>query len=123
MNNLFKDSGLWNEWVNVCDKYLKLFCDKHDYDYEDAKDSWVSNFNGTIVLCGDECVSMENIILDIELNAPEGEFHKWYWYCMDAATINEFQPNYYSWLKGCPTIDADELKRRVQKKLKEMFPE
>jgi hypothetical protein len=63
-------------WKSVCNKYLKLFCDKHDYDYEEAKDSWVANNVGDIVLIGDYYVSMNTIRTDIDMNAPEEEFIK-----------------------------------------------
>lgn len=94
------NSELWSEWVVVCNKYLRKFCEKHGYDFNEATDSWVIDFDGTIVLCGDEYVSMEDIILDIEMNAPEGEFIKWYDYCLDCYENGKTAPNYYFWLNG-----------------------
>lgn len=109
-------SKLWDEWVVICNKYLKMFCEKHDYDFDDATNSWVANFDGTVVLCGDEYVSMEDIILDIEIDAPEEEFRKWYYYCMDCEVLGKHSPNYYSWLNGCPRMLPSDLKDLVDKK-------
>lgn len=110
------DSELWDEWVVICNKYLKAFCEKHGYDFEDATDSWVAEFDGTVVLCGDEYVSMEDIIIDIEKEAPEEEFLKWYYYCNDANDAGVVAPNYASWLNGCPRLSEEEINVRKKKK-------
>lgn len=103
-------SKLWTEWCSVCNKYLKAFCEKHDYDYEEAKDFWVAGDVGTITLCGDEYVGMNDIITDIEMNAPEEEFLKWYDYCLECYEVNVPSCNYESWLKKCPIHSNEELK-------------
>ena len=64
-------------FVKGCNEYLRLFCEKHDFDYEDAKDSWVGGSVGEITECGDYYVSMQTIITDIEMDAPKDEFLKW----------------------------------------------
>lgn len=110
------NSEMWDEWVVICNKYLRAFCEKHDYDFEDATESWVSNFDGTIVLCGDDYISMEDIILDIESKAPEEEFHKWYYYCLDAYDAGVNTPNYYSWLNGCPRLSKEEMEAKLKRK-------
>ena len=28
-------------YTRGCNEYLRLFCEKHDFDFEDAKSSWV----------------------------------------------------------------------------------
>lgn len=109
-------SKLWLNWKSSCDKYLKAFCDKHGYDFEDASQNWVAGFIGIVTLCGDEYVSMEDIIIDIEKEAPEEEFLKWYWYCLDAHDAGVSTPNYISWLNGCPRLSKEELKLHKKKK-------
>lgn len=108
-------------WKSVCNKYLKLFCDKHDYDYEEAKNSWVANDVGGIVLIGDYYVSINTIRTDIDMNAPEEEFIKWYDYCLDAHEFNIVQPNFDSWLRGCPITSEQtfERLRSIKKDLEE----
>ena len=47
---------------------------------------------------------MQTIITDIELNAPEEEFIKWYDYNMRAHIFGFATPNFDSWLNGCPRV-------------------
>ena len=62
-------------FVKGCNEYLRLFCEKHDFDYEEAKNSWVGGSIGEITLCGDYYVAMPTIIADIDHDAPETEFY------------------------------------------------
>ena len=90
-----------------CNAYLQLFCDKHGYDYEVAKDSWVANEVGGIVCVNDYFVDMQTIIDDVDLPATEDEFLKWYDYCLEAAEFGLTTPNYKSWVKGCPRTSKE----------------
>ena len=90
-----------------CNEYLRLFCEKHGFDFEDAKDSWVSDSVGGVVCVGDFFVDMETIIADIEMDAPEEEFFKWYDYSIAASEFDLTQPNLSSWLKGCPRTSEE----------------
>ena len=94
-----------------CNEYLRLFCEKHEFDYEDTKDGWVAGGIGSIVCCGDYFVDMQDIITDIEHDAPNGEFENWYDYCFDAHNLSLTTPNYQSWLKGCPRCNQEEINR------------
>lgn len=90
-----------------CNEYLRLFCEKHDFDFEDAKNSWVGNKVGDIVCVGDYFIGMETIITDIEMDAPEKEFGEWYFYILDAHEFNFSTPNFKSWLLGCPRASEE----------------
>lgn len=90
-----------------CNEYLRLFCEKHDYDYEDAKDSWVGGSVGEITVCGDYYVDMQTIITDIEMAAPEEEFLKWYDYNLVANELGFTTPNFDHWLRGCPRVPQE----------------
>lgn len=90
-----------------CNAYLQLFCDKHGYDYEDAKNSWVANEVGGIVCVNDYFVDMQTIIDDVDLFTTEDEFLKWYDYCLEAAEFGLSTPNYKSWVKGCPRTSKE----------------
>jgi hypothetical protein len=94
-----------------CNEYLRLFCEKHEFDYEDAKEMWVAGDVGSIVCCGDYFVDMQDIITDIEQDAPNGEYENWYDYCFDAHNLGLTAPNYSSWLKGCPRCSQGEINR------------
>ena len=87
-----------------CNEYLRLFCEKHDFDYEEAKESWVANCVGDVTCVGDIFVGMQTIITDIEMDAPEEEFIKWYDYNLVAHEFGFTTPNFESWLKGCPRV-------------------
>ena len=86
---------------------MQLFCEKHDYNYEDAKDSWVANEVGGIVCVNDYFVDMQTIIDDVDLATTEDEFLKWYDYCLEAAEFGLTTPNYKSWVKGCPRTSKE----------------
>ena len=94
-------------FVKGCNEYLRLFCEKHDYDYEEAKESWVANCVGDVTCVGDIFVGMQTIITDIEMDAPEEEFIKWYDYNLVAHEFGFTTPNFESWLKGCPRVSSE----------------
>lgn len=100
-------------FVKGCNEYLRLFCEKHDYDYEEAKESWVANCVGDVTCVGDIFVGMQTIITDIEMDAPEDEFIKWYDYNLVALEFGFTTPNFESWLRGCPRV-ADETFKKLQ---------
>ena len=98
-------------FVKGCNEYLRLFCEKHDYDYEEAKESWVANCVGDVTCVGDIFVGMQTIITDIEMDAPEDEFVKWYDYNLVAHEFGFNTPNFESWLKGCPRVSEETFKK------------
>lgn len=89
------NSPLYQEYQNICNKYLQIFCEKHDFDYYDAKDSWVANDIGGIVMVGDFFISLETIIVDIEEDVPEEKFIQWYDWSMGEGC----NARYSLWLK------------------------
>ena len=100
-------------FVKGCNEYLRLFCEKHDFDYEEAKESWVANCVGDVTCVGDIFVGMQTIITDIEMDAPEEEFIKWYDYNLVAHEFGFNTPNFDSWLRGCPRV-SDETFKKLQ---------
>ena len=97
-------------FVKGCNEYLRLFCEKHDFDYEEAKESWVANCVGDITCVGDIFVGMQTIIADIEMDAPEEEFVKWYDYNLVAHEFGFNTPNFESWLRGGPRVSEETFK-------------
>lgn len=100
-------------FVKGCNEYLRLFCEKHDFDYEEAMDSWVANCVGDVTCVGDIFVGMQTIITDIEMDAPEDEFIKWYDYNLVAHEFGFTTPNFDHWLRGCPRV-SDEAFKKLQ---------
>lgn len=96
----------------ACYAYLAAFCEKHGYDYDPA--AWVCNTPGGIAEVGGMAVSMADILADIDLDAPEDEYAKYYDYCIRVGSIADGKletPNYDSWLKGCPRMDEEQIAR------------
>lgn len=57
---------------------------------------------------------MADILTDIDRDAPEEEYVKYYDYCLRVGSIanGELQtPNYDSWLRGCPRMDEEQIAR------------
>lgn len=94
-----------------CNEYLRLFCEKHDFDFEDAKESWVGGQTVGVVCCGDYFIDIRDIITDIDKDAPNDEYEKWYAYTLDAHNLGLTTPNYESWLKGCPRSSQEDIER------------
>lgn len=96
---------LRKNYEDACQAYLKAFCQKHGYDYDDAVSSWDFDGRRGIVSVGDEVVSIDDIIIDIDTEAPKGAYAEWYNYCLRISSISSKlsinTPNYERWLDGC----------------------
>lgn len=101
-------SILKENYVKACNDYLKAFCEKHGFDYEDAKGSWVAGIVGGTCMCGDFFVNMEDMVLDVESGTDENEYFKWYDYFCESSELGVFSPNYSSWLKGYPRLSEQQ---------------
>ena len=101
-----------------CDAYLQHFCNKHGYYYE--RDCWVGNDVGGVACIGDYFVDMVTIRTDIDQEAPEEEFIKWYDYCISAKEFGLTMPNFRSWLSGCPRT-SDETFEKFRAMRNELF--
>lgn len=95
---------LKQNYENACNAYLKAFCDKHGFDYDPT--AWVGNDVGSWVDIADYCIDINIIRLDIDRNAPEDEFVKWYDYYLRLGMLKANPINYDNWLKGCPPLAA-----------------
>lgn len=105
---------LRENYERACNAYLMAFCEKHEFDYADAARSWVRGDVGGITECADYIVRMDDIITDIDRDAPEDEYAKYYDYSLRVGSIagGELKtPNYESWLRGCPRMDEEQIKR------------
>lgn len=99
--------NIQERWRDICQEYLKLFCNKHEYSFEDC--FWVTDNYGTIACVSDMFISMEHIRYDIDNNIEETMFEKWYWKAIEIfeLTGQDFM-NYESFCKGAPDIWTEE---------------
>lgn len=103
----------------ACNNYLEAFAEKHDFDMRDC--GWVSDEPGGIATVGDYFVDMQTLKDDIDMDATEKEFLKWYDYTMSCSETELASCNFRSWLKGCPRYsDATfEKLRRLKSEVEE----
>ena len=110
-------SDLQKKWADVCNEYLRKFCEKHEFDYETAY--WVGDDPGTIACVADIFVGMDEMRYDIDNNVPEDKFLKWYDYSLDVYNIESdyhekqdiksfIHINYPSFCKGAPLPYTEE---------------
>ena len=108
---IYDDAQALRDYQSTCNELLRRFCNKHDFDFEDAKNSWVSGAVGWITCCADYYVDMQTIIDDIKMEAHKDEFVKWYDYDLTIRTLG-IKPtmNYRSWLRGAPRVSEERIK-------------
>jgi len=95
-------------YESSCNNYLRLFLEKHGYEYD--PNLWVGGSVGTITEVSDLFVGMEDIRIDIDQNVPEEEFIKWYDYSLRLHSLGcSGVPNYSSWLRRCPIKTEEEI--------------
>ena len=113
---------LKTDYENAVNNYLKAFCEKHDFDYEDAEYGWVAGDTGTVVCVNDYFADMQTIICDIDMDAPENEFERWCDYCIELGMLGDRRtPSYKNWLKGCPRRTEEEISnlRKIHNNVKQ----
>lgn len=120
------------QFNDACNAYLEVFCEKHGFDYGEAKNSWIDNEVGGCCFLGDFFVSFDDIKTDIDKDAPKEEYWNYYEYSLEAHDLGLICPNYVSWLRGCPRLSQEqrkslrEAKKRVydaQKDFERIFKE
>jgi hypothetical protein len=98
---------LKQNYDNAVNAILKAFCIKHEL--EDTP-YWIGDEIGGIASIADYFVSLQTMIDDLQFDAPENEFLKWYDYCENMTFLgSQTTPNFKSWLKGCPRKSDDEI--------------
>lgn len=60
----------------TCNNLLTLFCEKHGFDRRDV--FWAADTPGTYAVCGDYSFDMDDIIGDLESDAPPEAILQWY---------------------------------------------
>ena len=96
-------TNLKQSYESICNEYIKAFAEKHEYECEPYSPSEIMCF-------GDYYVSMATIRTDIDMDAKEDEFIKWYDYTLRLGMLDcSGIPNFESWLKRCPIRSEEEI--------------
>lgn len=96
---------LKQNYENACNAYLKAFCDKHDFYYEDAY--WCGDDIGGTADCSTYTFDMATIRTDIDEDAPKEELMKHYDYSLKAIEFGLAIPNFHAWIHGCPRTSKE----------------
>ena len=105
-----KRKTLQSVYRAACDNYLHAFAKKHGFDTRDC--SWVSDEPGGVASVGDYYIDMQTLKDDIDMDAPEEEFIKWYDYTSECAWLDlPDRCNFRSWVKGCPRYSEETFGR------------
>lgn len=93
----------------ACNALLRLFCDKQGFPMSDTY--WVADRVGEVADCAEHFFSMDDIITDLEEEAPPGKILEWY----DQLESLDYRVNYRHWLHGCPAPSKSELEELHRK--------
>lgn len=110
-------------WKNICDNYVRVFCERHEIDieYELKHDLvWMVNNPGTIACIGDMFVSMEDLRYDVDNNIHPDFFVKWYWTSVERAELGIKYMNYKSYCRGCPDPITPEKLEQIKESKKRL---
>ena len=95
----------------ACNNLLRLFCQKQGFPMSETY--WIADRVGEVADCASFCFSMDDIIADLEEDAPPGKILEWYYRQCELS----YQVNYRHWLHGCPApskSELDELHRKAE---------
>lgn len=95
------------QYNQLCDEFVKVFCEKHDMDY--AETSWVADERGGTLEYCDYYITYEDIITDLMLNAECDCIWKYDEYIQRCAFLGIKTPNYKNFLLGCPIVEDEVL--------------
>ncbi len=119
-------------WEALCNEYLRLFCEKHGFEYD--PNDWVGGKEGIGTVCclSDYWLDLETIRFDIDNAIPAEKFFEYEDYDSKIRDIELsfdllYNPpreegrmihiNYRSFCKGCPRPYTDEKLREMQEGL------
>ena len=93
----------------ACNNYLEAFAEKHGFDMSDC--GWIADDPGGVATIGDYFADMSTITADIDMNAHEEEWIRWYDYCLVCNELELPVCNFNSWLMGCPRHSKETIDR------------
>jgi hypothetical protein len=105
---------LQKQWNEVCNKYLKRFCTKHDFEFNEAE-AWVRNETGEMACVSDLYFNMTTIRYDVDNNVSKEKLLQWYDYVERLTLLDcPHKISYESWCKGAPKPYSEEQLRQIE---------
>lgn len=105
---------LKDRFSEVANEYLKEFCEKHDYDLENA--AWVGQSCEEVAVCGDDYYNLYDIRYDIDNDVPVGEIEDWTEYCLRLLELEcPNTINFPSWAKGAPKPYSEVMLNEIER--------
>lgn len=109
--------NLQQQWKQVCNAYLRAFCERHEYTYDPT--DWVGSNRaetiGTVVEVADMFIDMDDLRYDVDNNVPTDKFEKWYYKRLELYEFGiEVWLNYPNYCKGAPDEWTDERMERLR---------
>lgn len=74
-------------WDGICEAYLRVFCERHGYDFGEA--FWESGDPGTVAVVDGMRVGMDVIRYDVDNRVPAGFFGAWHEYESEICGMEE----------------------------------
>lgn len=113
------ENKLKYDFEKICNEYVKIFCEKHNFCYDDGNYIWVGGSIGEIANIGDFYIDFSVIRYDIDNDIEQSMFEKWYWKSLDVYQITgENYLSYEAFCKGAPDRWTPENLNKI-KQLKE----
>ena len=109
--------GQLARYYTTCNNLLEIFCKKQGFSMTSTY--WVGGQPGYVADCARFCFPMDDIITDLEEDAPPGKILEWY----NQLEELDYKVSYRHWLHGCPyptKPTLEELHRRAMQKKKEL---
>jgi len=97
-----KSEKLKKTYFSVCNKYLKAFCEKQDFEFDE--NAWVNEDIGGVAMINDMFLNFSDIVWDVNSEQPKGMITEWYYMCLENA-INSI--NYFSYTHGIRIKDLE----------------
>ena len=94
----------------VVNKYVAALLEMYEWDAYYGY--WIADdTTGIYAYSDNHFISLHDLIYIVDNKVPEEKLDEWEEYCLWAHDHNEPVPNIHSWVKGCPRVSKEEIKR------------
>ena len=101
---------LRQEFDKVVNKYVATLLKMYEWDAYYGY--WIADDTTGIYAYGDNhFIALHDLIYIVDNKVPEEKLDEWEEYCLWAHDHNHPVPNIHSWVKGCPRVSKEEIKR------------